>query len=68
MKVYHIADQYGRNLDLYENKFYDNSEPTYCLDRAYLDALISVKKKDNIEAHVVTTIMEDKDLKSVDLF
>jgi hypothetical protein len=68
MKVYHIADQNNRTLDLYEMKFYENADPVYCLDRAYLDALIAVKKKDHLVLHVVTTLMEDADLENVDLY
>lgn len=72
MKVYHIADQYGRNLDLYEWQLYENSDPVYSEDKDYLEELIvrihKERNFDGLHFHVVTTIMEDKDLKSVDLF
>ena len=68
MKVYHIVDQYGRNLDFYDNKFYENCKPTYTKDKRLAEITASYKKNCGITSNIVTTIIDDKDLKSIDLF
>lgn len=68
MKVYHIEDQFGRNLDLYDNKFYENYKPIYTRDKKYLETIVNLKKNSGHTTHIVTTIIDNKDLKSIDLF
>ncbi len=68
MKVYHIVNQFGGKLDLVDEKFYQDFKPTYSTNKEYLEALVSLKKHSGYSCTIVTTIINEQDLKSITLY
>jgi hypothetical protein len=70
MKVYHIVNQRGFQLDLRDDTWngIEGWKPTYSSSLESIKAIVERKKNFGHNCTIVTTIISEQDLKSITLY
>jgi hypothetical protein len=70
MKVYHIVNQRGFQLDLRDDTWngIEGWKPTYSANLDFIKAMVERKKIFGHDCTIVTTIINEQDLKSITLY